>query len=338
MDRNVGIGFFQVAKCHDKVELLIYARVDIVGISIWQIIVLALPFFIPAILSVSILNKAGFSRWWALTLLIPLVNFFMIWVFALSKWPVHSQMSNTEKNSISGAGGSGMFCANCGKDIDAHAKFCIECGAEVNPSMRNDASKNTQPKVNQSQTSGLAITSMVLGILGIIIGWISLAIPSLLAIIFGHIARSKIRNGNGEISGDGMAITGLVTGYLVFSIVIVGGIMAIIAIPAYNNYTARAKIHLIDKDIREQATAYMANNTRLTDNASDLKIKLSATANKIIQSLTVDSGPIITVTFMQPIQGKTLIYTPRISDQKIIKWNCLDGTLENKFRPANCRK
>ena len=38
-------------------------------------------------MGVLILNKAGLSVWWALTLVVPLVNLAMIWVFAFSRWP-----------------------------------------------------------------------------------------------------------------------------------------------------------------------------------------------------------------------------------------------------------
>ena len=61
------------------------------------------------------------------------------------------------------------------------------------------------------QSSGLAIASMVLGIVGI------LAVPivcSIAAVICGHMARSQIRKGEGRVGGDGMAMTGLITGYL----------------------------------------------------------------------------------------------------------------------------
>jgi uncharacterized membrane protein YhaH (DUF805 family) len=36
---------------------------------------------------VKIIQKAGYSGWWVLLGLIPLVNFIMIWIFALSDWP-----------------------------------------------------------------------------------------------------------------------------------------------------------------------------------------------------------------------------------------------------------
>ena len=57
------------------------------GLSIfhWLIVVVALVlYFIPA---VKILNKAGYSGWWSVLLLIPLLNIIMIFVFAFADWP-----------------------------------------------------------------------------------------------------------------------------------------------------------------------------------------------------------------------------------------------------------
>jgi hypothetical protein len=35
-----------------------------------------------------IVNRAGYSRWWLLTLVVPVVNLIMVWVFAFAIWPV----------------------------------------------------------------------------------------------------------------------------------------------------------------------------------------------------------------------------------------------------------
>jgi hypothetical protein len=35
-----------------------------------------------------IVNRAGYSRWWLLTLLVPVLNLIMLWVFAFASWPV----------------------------------------------------------------------------------------------------------------------------------------------------------------------------------------------------------------------------------------------------------
>lgn len=56
--------------------------------------------------------------------------------------------------------------------------------------------------------SVLAIISLVAGILGLFI------FGSLIAVICGHIARSNIRDSRGTLTGDGMALAGLILGYL----------------------------------------------------------------------------------------------------------------------------
>jgi hypothetical protein len=73
----------------------------------------------------------------------------------------------------------------------------------------------------QSRTSGLAIWSLVLGILGIICCSILCAIPG---VICGHKALSKIKHSGGALTGEGLAIAGLVTGYI-------GILLAVILIP-----------------------------------------------------------------------------------------------------------
>ncbi|PMS16021.1 hypothetical protein C0Z18_25205 [Trinickia dabaoshanensis] len=36
---------------------------------------------------VRIIRRTGHSGWWFLTMLVPVVNLIMIWVFAFAKWP-----------------------------------------------------------------------------------------------------------------------------------------------------------------------------------------------------------------------------------------------------------
>jgi hypothetical protein len=62
------------------------------------------------------------------------------------------------------------------------------------------------PYPPQPGTNGMAIASMVLGIVWIY--WIT----SILALIFGYVARSQIRQ-RGQ-AGDGMAIAGIVLGWV----------------------------------------------------------------------------------------------------------------------------
>lgn len=85
------------------------------------------------------------------------------------------------------------------------------------------------------QTSTLALMSLIFGILG----WTLLPFAgSLIAIVTGHMARSEIRRAPDAYDGDGMAVAGLVMGYLaivlsvlavIVAILFLGGLAAIIA-------------------------------------------------------------------------------------------------------------
>lgn len=63
----------------------------------------------------------------------------------------------------------------------------------------------------QPKTSGLAIWSLVLGFLSLACFSILCAIPG---VICGHKALSKIKHSGGTLSGQGLAIAGLVMGYI----------------------------------------------------------------------------------------------------------------------------
>ena len=59
-----------------------------------------------------------------------------------------------------------------------------------------------------SGTNGLAIASLVLGILWL--WWIG----SILAVIFGHVAKSQLAQPGNDQQGDGLATAGLILGYI----------------------------------------------------------------------------------------------------------------------------
>jgi len=83
----------------------------------------------------------------------------------------------------------------------------------------------------QPKASALAIWSLVLGILSLTCFSILSAIPG---VICGHKALSRIKQSGGALTGQGLAIAGLVTGYLgILWAVIMIPMMAAIAIPNF---------------------------------------------------------------------------------------------------------
>ena len=61
------------------------------GFSIWHwLVVLIVVLLIWAFVVVfgRIVNRAGYSRWWLVIMLVPVLNLIMLWVFAFADWPV----------------------------------------------------------------------------------------------------------------------------------------------------------------------------------------------------------------------------------------------------------
>ena len=77
-------------------------------------------------------------------------------------------------------------------------------------------------------TSGLAIASLIMSILGFV------AVPvicSILGVIFGHMALREIERSNGLIRGDGWAKAGLIAGYVALGLEALGlAILAVVAV------------------------------------------------------------------------------------------------------------
>jgi hypothetical protein len=84
--------------------------------------------------------------------------------------------------------------------------------------------------------STAAIVSLIFGILS----WIVLpGIGPIVAVVAGHMARAEIRRSNGQVDGGGMAMAGLVLGYLQIALLALA-ICAIVAIGILTLLGARA--------------------------------------------------------------------------------------------------
>jgi hypothetical protein len=114
--------------------------------------------------------------------------------------------------------------------------------------------------LSEIPTDGKATTSMVLGILSLVCFGILAGIP---AVILGHMSRSNIRQSMGRLKGDGMALAGLIMGYISVAYTIcMLFIIAAITIPnllrakmAANESTAQATVRTVSTaQIQYQAT------------------------------------------------------------------------------------
>jgi type II secretory pathway pseudopilin PulG len=185
-----------------------------------------------------------------------------------------------------------MFCFKCGASMPEDATVCPQCATPVQavptppppappqqPTSANPASTsawlNVPPAASQQppqyqpqaqtyrpyqppKTDGGAITSMVLGIASFALCLSFLTgIP---AIILGHISLSRIKKSMGRLKGEGMALTGLILGYISLPSIL---IIAAIAIPnllrariSANEAAAASTVRVINTSQITYSTTY----------------------------------------------------------------------------------
>ncbi len=100
-----------------------------------------------------------------------------------------------------------------------------------------------------ARTPGLAIWSLVLGILSLTCFWLLTAIP---AVICGHVAYARIRRSAGALSGEGVALGGMITGYIGIAMsIFVIPMLAAIAIPNFVKARTTAQTNVCIRNLRQ---------------------------------------------------------------------------------------
>jgi hypothetical protein len=73
-------------------------------------LIVELFFFVVAIVAwVKIISKAGYSGWWVLIGIVPLVGAIMFLVFAFSKWPIQQRLEAATMNNGQSMGQDGPY-------------------------------------------------------------------------------------------------------------------------------------------------------------------------------------------------------------------------------------
>ena len=129
-------------------------------------------------------------------------------------------------------------------------------------------------------------------------------------------------------------------------VVAIIGILAAVAIPAYQDYTVRARV---TEGLALAAGAKIAVAENALNGVTDLSTGWSspaATTNVTSLAINTGSGQ-ITMTYTARAGGGTIIMIPTSAGTALsggtvpaggdISWSCNSGTQATKYRPASCR-
>ncbi len=132
-------------------------------------------------------------------------------------------------------------------------------------------------------------------------------------------------------------------------VVAIIGILAAVALPAYQDYTVRAKV-------TEGFSLASSAKVTVAENASSavaLDLGWTSPVTDNVASVAISAAGVITITYtatVAPAAANTLIMVPTynvgivdtalalgVVPTNVIEWSCDTGTLDNKYRPSNCR-
>ena len=127
-------------------------------------------------------------------------------------------------------------------------------------------------------------------------------------------------------------------------VVAIVGILASVALPAYQDYTIRARV--TEGLALTLAVKIQVAENAITGNTLDQAVRIpDATSNVSGVAINATSG-YITITYSARSGNGTLILRPQVNGADIVTgspvpnavvWDCTSGTLPAAYRPASCR-
>ncbi len=180
--------------------------------------------------------------------------------------------------------------------------------------------KRNRPSEPANRTNGWAVVSLVFGILSFVLLPV---IGGLIAVITGHIGRSQIlrfRQG-----GSGIALSGLILGYINLFITILG-ILAAFTLPFYADYVYRTKTAEAMLELSNTREELATQILAAPEQAGYINRSPIPTPQPYWQNVWIENG-VLYARFAthrkvaEPVQGSVLVMQPQAVNGQVY-WHC----------------
>ena len=151
-------------------------------------------------------------------------------------------------------------------------------------------------------------------------------------------AQVKVAN---ESPGTGMSVGSIIAVVLLVLIIPVGGILAAIAIPAYQDYTIRSRVVEAiteTKPVQLSITEYAATSGYWPNTLQQAGITQAQLSTNNYQILLAGNGS-YQIIFKQPeiLSESRITFTPQLNNSGGYEWQCNSTDLKESQLPPECR-
>ncbi len=234
-----------------------------------------------------------------------------------------------------------VFCRQCGTSMNADEPSCPSCGAKA---VINGRSKITAGFL-AFFLGGFGVHRFylrqwwgVIYIPGAFFG-ISGLISLIEAIYFWCMSKSSWDEKYGHLPPASGVLIAVIA---IFPIIAIIGILAAIALPAYQDYTHRAKISegIIQlEDTSQKVEAFILRTNFVPNTKLDAGLQDLSSNNNALKDIDIVEGGRIVGTFNPLItngEAFTIVYVPTVNSDSV-QWSCAYGTMPDRYRPSKCR-
>lgn len=235
-------------------------------------------------------------------------------------------------------------------------KFCSECGVEMadkTPQCRSCGAIQSDFVYKSRVAAGaLALFTGMFGIHRFYLGqWWGVFyllffwtyIPSLVGFIEGIVFLATPQKSWNAKYNQGLSLGTekggvVIIAPLIFLVIAGIGILAAIALPAYQDYTYRAKLqdsHSVATQLMPIVEEYVQQHDAWPTSLNQLPVADLVTSESV-GTVAVNSGVIVVTPAKGVGLSGSLIYVPSFSGSGI-SWSCTESTVESRYLPTKCR-